>query len=73
MNEIKLTQIEDMIYMIRGQKVMLDSDLAELYGVETKVLNQSVRRNTDRFPQDFMFQCKRNIIPPFFFENQKLS
>ena len=42
--------------MIRGQKVMLDSDLAELYGVETKVLNQSVRRNTDRFPQDFMFQ-----------------
>jgi len=56
MNEIKLTQIESMIYLIRGHKVMLDSDLAELYGVETKVLNQAVRRNIDRFPQDFMFQ-----------------
>lgn len=44
------------IYMIRGQKVMLDFDLAELYRVETKHLNQSVRRNKDRFPPDFMFQ-----------------
>lgn len=48
--------IERKIYLIRGQKVMLDSDLAELYGVETKVLNQSVRRNIMRFPFDFMFQ-----------------
>ncbi len=44
------------IYEIRGQKVMLDSDLAELYGVETKVLNQSIKRNIERFPEDFMFQ-----------------
>lgn len=44
------------IYEIRGQKVMLDSDLAELYGVETKRLNEQVRRNPDRFPLDFMFQ-----------------
>jgi phage regulator Rha-like protein len=44
------------IYLIRGQKVMLDRDLAELYGVETKVLKQSVRRNTERFPEDFMFE-----------------
>lgn len=44
------------IYVIRNQKVMLDSDLAELYGVETKVLNQSIKRNLDRFPEDFMFQ-----------------
>jgi hypothetical protein len=44
------------IYLIRDQKVMLDSDLAELYGVETKVLNQAVNRNIDRFPPDFMFQ-----------------
>ena len=44
------------IYLIRDQKVMLDSDLAELYGVATKVLNQAVRRNRARFPQDFMFQ-----------------
>jgi hypothetical protein len=44
------------IYLIRGQKVMLDRDLAELYQVETRVLNQAIRRNIDRFPKDFMFQ-----------------
>lgn len=44
------------IYEIRGQKVMLDSDLAELYGIETKVLNQAITRNSSRFPLDFMFQ-----------------
>ncbi|MFD2583115.1 ORF6N domain-containing protein [Pedobacter vanadiisoli] len=44
------------IYELRGHKVMLDSDLAALYGVETKVLNQSIRRNIERFPTDFMFQ-----------------
>jgi hypothetical protein len=44
------------IYQIRGQKVMIDRDLAELYGLETKVLKQSVKRNTDRFPEDFMFE-----------------
>ncbi|GGI22755.1 ORF6N domain-containing protein [Pedobacter mendelii] len=44
------------IYEIRGHKVMLDSDLAELYGVETKRLNEQIHRNQDRFPEDFMFQ-----------------
>jgi hypothetical protein len=44
------------IYHLRDQKVMLDSDLSELYGVETRVLNQQVKRNEDRFPDDFMFQ-----------------
>ena len=44
------------IYVIRGKKVMIDRDLAELYGVETRVLNQAVRRNEKRFPNDFMFQ-----------------
>ena len=48
--------IERKIFMIRGHKVMLDRDLAELYGVSTKVLNQAVKRNMSRFPQDFMFQ-----------------
>ncbi len=48
--------IEKKIYLVRGQKVMLDSDLAELYGVTTKRLNEQVRRNVDRFPDDFMFQ-----------------
>jgi hypothetical protein len=44
------------IYLIRGEKVMLDSDLSELYGVETRRLNEQVKRNIDRFPEDFMFQ-----------------
>jgi len=44
------------IYFIRGEKVMLDNDLAALYGVETRRLNEQVKRNTDRFPEDFMFQ-----------------
>lgn len=48
--------IESKIYLIRGQKVLLDSDLALLYGVDTRVLNQAVRRNVERFPADFMFQ-----------------
>ncbi len=47
------------IYVIRGQKVMLDRDLAQLYGVETKVLNQAVKRNIERFPNDFMFQLTK--------------
>ncbi len=51
--------IEKKILLIRGQKVMLDSDLAELYGVETKRLNEQVRRNKDRFPEDFMFQLTK--------------
>ena len=48
--------IESKVYVFRGKKVMVDRDLASLYGVETRVLNQSVRRNTKRFPDDFMFQ-----------------
>ena len=48
--------IRDLIFIIRNQKVMIDRDLAKLYGVETKVLNQAVKRNIERFPVDFMFQ-----------------
>ena len=48
--------IQDKIYEIRGQRVMLDFDLAEMYQVETRVLNQAVKRNAERFPEDFMFQ-----------------
>jgi hypothetical protein len=51
--------IERRIYLIRGQRVMLDRDLAELYGVTTGALNQAVRRNLDRFPEDFMFQLAK--------------
>ena len=53
---IPLERIVDKIFLIRGKKVMLDSDLAQLYGVETKVLNQAVKRNNERFPEDFMFR-----------------
>ena len=51
-----LIAIQEKIYEVRDQKVMLDFDLAELYGTETKVLNQAVKRNADRFPKDFMFR-----------------
>ena len=51
--------IESLIYIIREEQVMLDSDLAKLYGVETKVLNQAVKRNIQRFPSDFMFQLTK--------------
>ena len=57
---LPIERIENRIYIIRGQKVMLDRDLATLYEVETKVLNQSVRRNIERFPNDFMFQLTRD-------------
>lgn len=50
------------IYLVRGQKIMLDRDLAELYGVETKVLKQAVRRNTGRFPEDFMFEMNKEEL-----------
>ncbi len=57
MSDIVLYEkIENKILLIRDQKVMLDRDLADLYGVETKVLNQAVKRNAERFPKDFMFQ-----------------
>ena len=61
MNElIKKESIEDMIYEIRGKQVMLDSDLAKLYEVETKYLNRQVKRNIERFPEDFCFQLTKD-------------
>ena len=53
---VPIEQIQQSILLIRGKKVMLDTDLARLYGVPTKRLNEQVKRNRDRFPQDFMFQ-----------------
>ncbi len=64
--------VESKILLIRDKKAMLDKDLAELYGVETRALNQAVKRNNDRFPEDFMFQLTKteanllvsqNVIP----------
>jgi hypothetical protein len=59
---IPLERIAQTIFVIRKQKVMLDRDLAALYGVETRVLNQAVKRNTDRFPDDFVFSLSREEI-----------
>lgn len=66
---VPIEVIENKIFVIRGQKVMLDSDLAKLYEVETRVLNQAIKRNLERFPEDFMFQLKKeefeNLISQF--------
>ena len=53
---VNIESIKNVIYEIRGQRVMLDRDLASIYGVETRALNQAVKRNADRFPEDFMFK-----------------
>lgn len=68
MSEITPKKIEKMIYVIRGQKVMLDSDLAELYEVETRYLNKAVKRNTKRFPDDFMFQLTNKEFKDLMFQ-----
>ncbi|GAB6060960.1 ORF6N domain-containing protein [Desulfonatronum parangueonense] len=59
---VPLESIAGKILLLRGTKVMLDRDLAELYGVETKVLKRQVRRNIDRFPEDFMFELSTNEL-----------
>jgi phage regulator Rha-like protein len=65
---IPLERIERKIWLIRGQKVMLDADLAELYGVSTKSLNLAVKRNSARFPSDFMFQLARKEMEALRFQ-----
>ena len=64
-----IESIKNVIYEIRGQKVMLDRDLASIYGVETRALNQAVKRNADRFPEDFMFKLSKME----WFEIEKVS
>jgi len=59
---VPLERIANRIYLIRGEKVMLDHDLAELYGVQTKVLLQAVKRNIERFPDDFLFQFSKQEL-----------
>ena len=58
--DLSISVIQSKIYEVRGIKVMLDFDLAGMYGTETKVLKQSVRRNIERFPNDFMFEITRD-------------
>ena len=67
MNEVM--QIQNLIYIIRGHRVMLDSDLAMLYGVETFNLNKAVKRNLQRFPIDFMFQLTEEEYKNLIFQN----
>ena len=57
---VSVKQIESLILILRDQRVMIDADLAELYGVPTKALNQAVKRNRNRFPEDFMFQLSED-------------
>ena len=59
---VPIERITNKIYLVRNKKVMLDRDLAELYSVETRVLNQAVSRNIERFPEDFMFSLNRDEI-----------
>ena len=72
MNKISKVEIEKCIFIARKHKVMLDIDLARIYGVETRTLNQAVKRNPDRFPNDFMFQL--NIqLREFVISHSELS
>ena len=59
---ITTDDIRSKVYIIRGQQVMLDKDLAEIYGYEVKKLNQQVKRNIERFPEDFMFRLSNSEI-----------
>ena len=74
---VSIELIENRIYIIRGQRVMMDQDLARLYGVETRTLNQAVKRNNERFPNDFMFQLSseelQNWISQFVISNSNIK
>jgi hypothetical protein len=70
---IPLGRIEDQIYAIRGKRVMLDADLADLYGVTTRRLNEQVRRNIERFPADFAFQLTNQEIAILMSQNATSS
>ena len=66
MMPIEVTTIQNRILLIRNQQVMIDRDIAELYGVETKALNQAVKRNAERFPDRFMFQLTKEEASCYF-------
>ena len=67
---MSIDNIRNRVFIIRGQQVMLDSDLAEIYGYEVKALNQQVKRNIARFPEDFMFQLEKEEVPEEFLKSQ---
>ena len=65
---VTMERIEECIYTVRGQRVMLDSDLAAVYGVDTRALNRAVKRNRDRFPDDFAFQLARQEVANLMYQ-----
>jgi len=67
---LTVDKIQNRVYVIRGQQVMLDCDIAEIYGYEVKRLNEQVKRNISRFPKDFMFQLEKEEIPEGFLKSQ---
>lgn len=69
LNLLLQARIESMIFSVRGKRVMLDKDLSELYGVTTGNLNKAVKRNIDRFPDDFMFQLNKKEFESLIFQN----
>ena len=68
-NKLTIDQLGRLIYEIRGERLMLDSDLAPIYGVETKALNRAVKRNRDRFPKDFVFQLSEDEWKNLSYQN----
>ena len=60
MNVVKMDTIENCIITIRGEKVLIDGDVAEIYGVETKRVNEAVKNNQDKFPEDYLFELGQN-------------
>ena len=72
-NELSYVDIRNLIYTIRGKQVMLDSDVAMLYHYETKNVNKAVKRNIDRFPEDFCFQLTKDEMDKMWFQNGTTS
>ncbi len=72
-SDSSLIPVEKLIHVLRGQQIMVDSDLAQLYGVETRVLNQAVKRNIERFPEDFMFQLTKDEAENLMSQNVILN
>jgi hypothetical protein len=70
---LAVDEIQNLIFTLKGQQVMLDSDLALLYGVETKALNQAVKRNLSRFPAHFRFEVSKNDLPNLRSWRQEIS
>ena len=70
MNDLELVKVERRIFLVRGQNIMLDADLAALYRVPTKSLNLAVKRNADRFPEDFMFQLTDDEVAGLRFHSE---